>query len=352
MYKKILQAEICLGLFLLFSCGGKEKQPQNQQNKPIAVSVMIAKPSTTVSFYEANGTVLAMEAIDVYPEISGRITYLNILEGEKVSAGTILAKINNADLTAQLTGAKAQLVLAEKNKSRLEQLFVEKALAQSEYDAVQTQVVNLKSQVDVLEAQIEKTIIRAPFSGTIGLRNVSNGAYVNQNTLITSLQQRDALKIDFTLPELNARNLKKGDIVKVAIAGAAESVEARVASFESRLDVGSRNWKVRAYLLKADVLPGSFAKVFVPNKNGGNMINIPSSAVIPEARFKKVVLAKNGIAVFSEVITGNRVADSVEVISGINLGDSVVVSGMLYAKPKATLTIKKVFGASVNSNQR
>ena len=82
------------------------------------------------------------------------------------------------------------------------------------------------------------------------------------------------------------------------------------------------------------------------------MINIPSSAVIPEARFKKVVLAKGGIAVFSEVITGNRVADSVEVISGINMGDSVVVSGMLYAKPKATLNIKKVFGATVNSNQR
>ena len=350
MYKKILEAEIYLGLFLLFSCGGKEKQPQNQQNKPIAVSVMIAKPSTTVSFYEANGTVLAMEAIDVYPEISGRINYLNIQEGEKVIAGTILAKINNADLTAQLTGAKAQLLLAEKNKARLEQLFSEKAVAQSEYDAVQTQVVNLKSQVDVLEAQIEKTIIRAPFSGTIGLRNVSNGAYVNQNTMITSLQQRDALKIDFTLPELNARNLKKGDIVKVAIAS--ESVDARVASFESKLDVGSRNWKVRAYLLKADALPGSFAKVFVPNKNGGNIINIPSSAVIPEARFKKVVLAKNGIAVFSEVITGNRVDDSVEVISGINMGDSVVVSGMLYAKPKATLNIKKVFGATVNSNQR
>jgi len=352
MYQKKLRPGTVLGILFLFSCGGKEQQPQNQKNKPVSVNVMIAKPSATISFYEASGTIMAMEAIDIFPEISGRITYLNIQEGEKVSAGTILAKINNADLMAQLNGAKSQLQLAEKNKARLEQLFAEKALAQSEYDAAQTQVVNLKSQVDVLEAQIEKTIIRAPFSGTIGLRNVSNGAFVNQNTLITSLQQRDALKVDFTLPELNARNLKKGEIVNVEIPGSTELAEAKITSFESKLDIGSRNWKVRAYLLKADALPGSFAKVFVPNKNGGNMINIPSSAVIPEARFKKVVLAKNGIAVFSEVVTGNRVADSVEVISGINMGDSVVVSGMLYAKPKATLNIKKVFGATVNSNQR
>lgn len=312
---------------------------------------MIAKPSSTASFYEANGTVLAMEAIDVFPEISGRITYLNINEGEKVSAGTVLAKINNADLTAQLIGVKAQLELAEKNKSRLEQLFSEKALAQSEYDAVQTQVVNLKAQVSVLEAQIEKTIIRAPFSGTIGLRNVSTGAYVNQNTLITSLQQRDALKVDFTLPEFNARNLKKGDIVKVEIPGEEETIEARIASFESKVDVGSRNWKVRGYLLKPGALPGSFAKVFVPNKIAGNVINIPSSAVIPEARFKKVVLSKGGKAIFSEVVTGNRVADSVQVLSGIAVGDSVVVSGMLYAKPKADLNIKKVYGSNVKTSK-
>ena len=352
MYKKILMASYCLSLLFFISCGGKEKQPQTQQKKPITVSVMIAKPSNTISFYEASGTVLAMEAIDVFPEISGRITYLNIQEGEKVSAGTVLAKINNADLMAQLAGARAQLQLAEKNKTRLEQLFSEKALAQSEYDAVQTQVLSLKAQVDVLEAQIEKTIIRAPFSGTIGLRNISNGAFVNQSTLITSLQQREALKIDFTLPEINARNLKKGDIVKVQISGGEKSVEAKIASFESKIDVGSRNWKVRAYLLDANALPGSFAKVLVPNKNAGIAINIPSSAVIPEARFKKVVLAKGGMAVFSEVVTGNRIADSVEVISGIEIGDSVVVSGMLYAKPKATLNIKKVFGSKVNTSQR
>jgi len=352
MYHIIKQAAYFVSLLFLFSCGGNEKQAPSQQNKPVSVSVMIAKPSNTVSFYEASGTVLAMEAIDVFPEISGRITYLNIQEGERVSAGTILAKINNADLLAQLTGAKAQLQLAEKNKSRLDQLFSEKALAQSEYDAVQTQVVNLKAQVDVLDAQIEKTIIRAPFSGTIGLRNVSNGAFVTQSTLITSLQQRDALKIDFTLPEINARNLKKGDVVKVEIPGDDEMTEARITSFESKLDVGSRNWKVRAYLLQATALPGSFAKVFVPNKNAGSVITIPSSAVIPEARLKKVVLSKSGQAFFAEVITGNRAGDSVQVISGIAIGDSVVVSGMMYAKPKAMLSIKKVFGIPITAPQR
>jgi len=166
------------------------------------------------------------------------------------------------------------------------------------------------------------------------------------------LQQRDALKIDFTLPEINARNLKKGDVVKVEIPGDDEMTEARITSFESKLDVGSRNWKVRAYLLQATALPGSFAKVFVPNKNTGSVITIPSSAVIPEARLKKVVLSKSGQAFFAEVITGNRAGDSVQVISGIAIGDSVVVSGMMYAKPKAMLTIKKVFGLPITAPQR
>jgi membrane fusion protein, multidrug efflux system len=346
MFIKSPVAVFLFGLLFMFSCGNKDKLAQGPQNKPISVNVMIAKASNTVSFYEASGSIMAMEAIDVYPEVSGRITYLNIPEGEKVNAGTILAKVNNADLLAQLSGAKAQLKLAEQNKIRLERLFSEKALSQSEYDAAVTQVVNLNSQVDVLEAQIEKTIIRAPFNGTVGLRNISNGAFVTQSTKITSLQQRDALKVDFTLPEHNARNLKKGDFVKVQIQGDDEMLEARIASFESKAETGSRNWKVRAYLIQGDALPGSFAKVFVPNKNAENVINVPSSAVIPEARFKKVVLAKNGQAYFAEVTTGNRMNDTIEVISGINVGDSIVVSGMMYAKPKALLSIKKIVGTN------
>jgi membrane fusion protein (multidrug efflux system) len=331
---------LACSIILFASCSEAAKDTKSKQKPPAKVDVMIAENMEFPKSIEVNGTVLSNEMVELHPEVSGRLIFLNIPDGTKVQQGTILARINDADLQAQLEQQKAQLNLAKKNEQRLQTLLQINGVNQADYDAAANQVTSLQANVKVVIAQIEKTVIRAPFSGTLGLRLVSPGAYVTPQTLIGTLQQIDKIKIDFSVPETYASLVKVGNSITIQTNESNQKLTAKISAIEPQINTSTRNIKVRAILENGLINPGTYVKVQLNQK--GNGIVIPTNAIIPDAFANQVVVIKNGKAEFKNVETGVRTPDIIELVSGVEIGDSIVVSGILNVRANEKVVIKKV----------
>jgi len=321
--------------------------PQNDKAKtpnaapPPIVDVLVASTQTLSNEIQANGTVVANEFVELHPEASGRLIYLNVPEGTYITAGTIIARVNDADLKAQLEKTKVQLELAQKTEERYKELLKANGINQSDYDAALNTVNGLKADIDYNQALLEKTVLRAPFNGIMGLRQVSLGAYVSPSTLIATLQQLDKIKIDFTVPEEYHAIIKKGAIVDVDIDASKQTkAKAQIIAVEPQINQLSRNLIVRAILLNAKANPGGFVKVSINNGVDKKAIMVPTNSLIPNDKDNQIVLVKDGKARFVNVGTGARKANNVEITSGVKEGDTVVVTGVLFARPKLPLRIR------------
>ncbi|MBK6967457.1 MAG: efflux RND transporter periplasmic adaptor subunit [Bacteroidales bacterium] len=338
---RILLIPGILILLTIASCkNGKSDLADKKGKPPVTVDVIVAAKTDISSDIEVNGTVLSEEMIELRPEVSGRLTYLNIPDGAVVAAGAILARINDADLQAQLQQQKVQLELAEKTEKRLNQLLTANGVDQATYDAALSQVNLYNANINVLKAQIDKTVIRAPFSGRLGLRLVSEGAYVSPSTTIGTLQQTDRIKIDFSVPETYADLLKVGRTIAVKATSSGEEMLATVSAVEPQISTATRNIKVRARLNGGMISPGSFVKVILNKSSNG--IVVPTNAIIPDAMSNLVVLVKDGKATFQPVETGIRDNNGIEITKGLQVGDTVIVSGVLFVRPNGPVKIRSV----------
>ncbi|MDE3235074.1 MAG: efflux RND transporter periplasmic adaptor subunit [Bacteroidota bacterium] len=331
-------------VFSIASCKSKQEgAPQKNTSNATMVDVIVAQPKTIENKIEANGTVVANEYVELRPEVSGRLTYLNVPEGKFVEKGTLIAKVFDEDLQAQLAKTKVLLDLAEKNEVRLRKLLAVNGANQSDYDAALGAVNGYKADIAYTQSLIEKTIIKAPFSGVVGLRLVSPGAYVSPATLIATIQQVDKIKVDFTIPEQYASIIKKGASVDIETDALKQiKTKAIIIATEPQITASSRNLKVRALMQDGNINPGAFVKVYVQASKDSKAIMVPTGCIIPDDMNKQLVLVKNGKARFVNVKTGVREADNVEIISGVNPGDSVVVTGVLFARPNAALKVRSV----------
>lgn len=331
----------------LFSC--QRKTERIKDKLPVEVDVIIAEKVHFPTSIEVNGASLSEEMIELHPEISGRLTYLNIPDGVTVKEGTILAKINDADLQAQLEQQKVQFDLAHKTEQRLKELLTVNGVNQSDYDAALSQVNSINANIKVLDAQIDKTIVRAAFSGKLGLRMVSPGAYVTPQTLLGTLQQSDKIKIDFTVPEFYVSLAIVGNTISIQTNQSDDNQTAVITAVEPQINVETRNIKVRARLKSGNISPGTFVKVLLNKDEEG--IVVPSNALIPDAGSNQVILIKNRKAIFVKVETAIRNADVVELSNGVNSGDTIVVSGVLFVRPNAFVKVRNVRTQSFASGQ-
>lgn len=335
------------GLVLIIfgtACGGKaDASAAKPAAAPVEADITIIKKEPFTYGIEANGSVLANEFVELKPEMNGRLVQLNINEGNHVSEGALLAKIYDEDLQAQLRKYQSQLDIADKTVQRFKKLLDVNGLNQQEYDQAVSVADGLRADIDFTKAQIRKTEVRAPFSGLIGLRSVSPGAYVSQAQVLATLQQVNNLKVDFVLPEGQMSSIKNGMEVSVKTAQGKEH-KAKVIAIEPQINAGTRNVKVRAIIQdKADdVSPGSFVVIGISDGNSDGSILIPTSAIVPESRSKKVALIKNGVVQMQEIETGYRTADKAVVTSGLNVGDTIALSGILFLKPGAPITVRSV----------
>ncbi len=332
-------------VILSFSCKSNKADDKNKNQTivvPINVDIVIAAPKSVTNTVETNGNVLSNELLEIHPETSGRLIYLNIPEGKMVSEGTVLARINDADLQAQLLKSKVQLELAKKTEERLKKLLLINGINQTDYDVALSNLNNLKADIEIIKAQIDKTIIKAPFNGVLGLRNISPGAFVTNQTIISTLQQINKVKIDFTVPEQYTSLVFKGSIVEVVSNTSNIKMYATVIASEPEINSNTRNLKVRAFLNNGNLQAGSFVKIVIKSNANNKSIFIPTNAIIPDADSKKLVVVKDGKGKYVPVETGLRTATSVEITKGINVGDSVIVTGVLFVKNNAFVKVKKV----------
>lgn len=332
-------------IVLLVQCKSKvdKKSDSPKETPPVLVDIMIAEKQPISNLIEANGTVIANEFVELRPEVSGRLTYLNFPEGKNIEKGTVVARVNDADLNAQIAKSKVQLDLAQKTVDRYKHLLDINGLNQADYDAALNQVNSLKADIVYTQALIDKTVIRAPFSGVAGLRQVSPGAYVTPATVIATLQQTQQVKIDFTLPDIYGNVIRNGSVIDVELdAATKEKGKALIIATEPGANTDTRNLKVRAILKGGKVNPGAFVKVFIDEGKERASVKVPANCIIPDDRNNQVVVMKDGRANFVNIKTGVREANSVEIISGIEPGDSVVVTGVLFARPKSKLKVRSV----------
>jgi len=332
---------------LIFSaCREKADAAKNgkpQGNQPVIVDVIVASPRSIDNVVEANGTVVANEYVELHPEISGRIIYLNVPEGAFVEKGTVIARINDADLQATLEKSKVQLDLYQKTEERDRKLLDIQGINQADYDLAVNNVNSTKADIAYTQAQIDKTVIRAPFSGVVGLRQVSPGAYVTPASIIATVQQLDKIKVDFTLPEQYSSVIKKGSLVDVEVDAASKTHrKGLIIATEPQINQTSRNLKVRAILQEGKGHPGAFVKVYIDAGADKQAVMVPTNCIIPEDINNQLILVKGGKAKFVKVQTGVREANNVEITKGVSPGDTVVVTGVLFARPNAPLHVRSV----------
>lgn len=337
---------VFLSLLSLSSC--KEKadaavKGKSQANQPTIVDVIVAVPRSIQNQIEANGSVVANEYVELHPEISGRIVYLNVPEGAHVAAGTVIARINDADLQATLEKSKALLELYKKTEERERKLLDINGINEADYDLAVSNVNSTRADIDYTQAQLDKTIIRAPFDGVVGLRQVSPGAYVTPANIIATVQQLDKIKVDFTLPEQYTSVIRKGGLVDIQVDAASNTHrKGLIIATEPQINLSSRNLKVRALLQDGQGHPGAFVKVFVDAGVDKKAIMVPTNCIIPEDKNNQVIIVKQGKAQLVNVTTGVREANNIEITKGLNSGDTIVVTGVLFARPNSPLTIRNV----------
>jgi membrane fusion protein (multidrug efflux system) len=308
---------------------------------PVAIDAWIATPSPLEGQLEVNGTLVAPAFAELRPEVAGRITTLTLPEGREVREGTLIAQLFDDDLRAQYRKTEAQLNIARQTVKRLSSLLEVKGVNQQEYDQALAQMQSLEADLDFVKAQLRKTQILAPFTGTLGLRQVSLGAYITPQTIVTTIRQTNALFVDFNVPEVEASLIKRGSTVEVEVDGVGKR-RATIEAFESQIDATSRNLRVRAIIREgvAGLQPGAFARVYLPRATNTNAYLLPSGAFIPDTRDKKVFVVRGGKAKPQVVRTGQRLRDRVEVLEGLQTGDTVAVSGILYLRPDAPVQVR------------
>ncbi|MBK8428942.1 MAG: efflux RND transporter periplasmic adaptor subunit [Lewinellaceae bacterium] len=308
-----------------------------------AVEGYTVKPSVLTENVTTSGSILAAEETELHPESSGRVVRLNLPEGRSVRKGELLLKIFDEDLKSQLRKLETQIKQAEITEQRLADLLKVKGVSQQEYDLAVLQTQTLRSEMELTKINIDKTELRAPYDGIIGLRNISPGAYVTPATAVTVLRSATALKLDFSVPEKYSRLLRSGQTVTFKVEGSAADYTAVVQATEQSIQADSRNLRVRALVRNGKgLLPGSFAEVNLALGEKQKALLIPNQAVIPQARDKKVIVSKGGKAQFVTIKTGVRQAGMIEITEGLQIGDTICTTGILFLRPGSAVTFSKV----------
>jgi membrane fusion protein (multidrug efflux system) len=228
-----------------------------------------------------------------------------------------------------------QLQIAKKTQERQDELLKIGGISQQDYDLSILSVSTIQADMQILQASINKTIIRAPFDGKIGFKNISIGAYITPVTVITTIRQVNKLKLEFSVPEKYTPKIKVGNNITFTTEATNKKYNAKIIATESGITLENRSLKVHAIVENTDknITAGSFAKVIFDMGDNKNAIMVPSQAIIPQARDKKVIVYRNGIADFNTVVTGTRDSSKVEILSGLSIGDTIITTGLLSIEP-------------------
>ncbi len=315
---------------LLAGCGGTNGEAAPER-PPMTVQTVVLQPRPLDHALIVTGTLLANEEVELMSEMAGRVTHIGFEEGGTVSAGQVLLRINDDDLQAELRQVEANLQVARDDEERKEKLLEVSGISREAFDASAAVRVGLEAQADLLKARIARTVVRAPFSGAIGLRNVSPGGYLAIGAPIAHLRQLSPIKIEFALPERSGRQLKAGAPITFTLEGDPTVYEATVYAVEPGVDATNRTVSVRARHPNTDgkLVPGSFARVEVALESIPEALTVPTESIMPDIEGQKVFVLRDGKVTSQRVDVGIRLPKAVQLTSGVQAGDTVLVTGLL-----------------------
>ncbi len=342
--KKIKQSIFVIGLVLaITSCGNDEAEKSGGLANALQVEAYKVIPQPFNNELITTANLIAEEQVELMAPMAGQVLAIYFKEGERVTKGQTLVRLDDRSWKAQLVGVKAELEAAQKDYTRKKELLAVEGSSQEEVDNAFSKVEILKSQQQQLQVNIDLANVSAPFSGQLGMRDFSEGAFLKQGDIITTLSANNQLKVDFTIAQMHTKSIEINKPVLVLIAN--DTIEANVYAINPIIDAQTRTLNVRALLnQKADkkIKPGTFAEVLIATGMLENAILIPTQAVIPSINEQTVYVSKNGKAVRKVIQMGNRNADNVHVLEGLSVGDTVITTGLLHIKEGMDLKIQSI----------
>jgi membrane fusion protein (multidrug efflux system) len=324
------------------SAESEKNDKKGDKKPPLTVTAIVVSSKDFSNAISLSGSIEANENVEIRSEVSGIVEKISFSEGTNVSKGQVLLKVNDIELRAQLSQAFTKQKLASENERRAKLLLQKEAISQEEYDIASAEFRSLKAQTQLIQAQIAKTTIRAPFSGKIGLRNISPGTYVTPTTIITKLVSSSQVKISFSIPEKYASEIENNASILFTIPNNPQKFTAKIYAIEPEIETATRTLKIRAIADNSNgkLLPGTFATIELSLKNIKDAIVIPTEAVVPIQNGKVVYIANNGKAKEVKIETLARTSKDVVVTSGIKSGDTLLTSGVMALKDEAEIKVK------------
>ncbi|HEY2648459.1 MAG TPA: efflux RND transporter periplasmic adaptor subunit [Puia sp.] len=301
----------------------------------IPVDGYIVKPAVLKDELEITGTLKSNQEVDIVSELPRKIIRVNVKDGASVVSGQLLFEMDNADLLAQLEKLQQQAKLARLNEERLRDLIQHEAVVQQDYDQAFTNLKVLEAQITELQVALNKTRIRAPFGGQLGIVNVYPGAVVSANTILTHIQDNSQVKLDFHVPEKYAQTITTGSAQKFTVASDSRQYTAIVIAREAGVDQNTRTLLIRAVSQNPGkvLLAGQSARLQLSLHSSADALMVSSQALIPSSQGYSVYTVKSNQVQLSAIEIGQRGPYTVEVLHGLNKGDTVVTSNLLRLMP-------------------
>jgi membrane fusion protein (multidrug efflux system) len=299
-------------------------------NQKVSVEAATATATSSSTDLRAIGSLQSDESVQIASEIAGRVTELPFSEGGTVKAGDVLVKLDDALVQAEVSDTQARYELATGNLGRANTLAKSGNVTERARDEATANSETARAALELAKVRLSKHIIRAPFSGVVGIRKVSPGAYVAVGQPIVNLEKIDTLKVEFKLPELFLSQIKVGQEVEVEVdALPGKTFPGTIYAIDPQVDVNGRALAIRAKLPNPDLVlrPGLFVRIVVKGVAKRNVLVVPESAIVPRGADKIVFSVENGQAIETKVTLGARKDGLVEVLDGLKPDAVVVTAG-------------------------
>lgn len=337
--------ETSKGSSAAMSKGAPGKGPGGRGDKTYAVEGYIAKYHNASNSFQTMATLEAMNSVELTASTNGRLEKLYAKDGAKVQKGALLAKIDDSELKAQLKQAESSQQLAKQKMDRTKGLVEKNAATQADLESAEATLKSADASVELIKAQIAKTEVRAPFSGTLGFVNVSVGAWLTTGTSICTLSEVDKLKAKFALPQRYATTLKVGDPITMNDEEREVKKTGKVSALDATISESSRTRQILVTVnnAKGDFIAGGFVKVNVELSSGmTKTIPVPAEAITLDKDGAYVYVVREGKATVKNVETGLRTPIAVDVVSGLEEGDTVITSGLISMRNGTSVRIRQI----------
>lgn len=308
------------------SSGGSERGGYDAATKVIA---RVVQRERLIDEIQALGTAKANESIEITPRVSSVVTRVAFQEGQLVQMGELLIELENSDLLAELAVAQASLSESTSIYNRSRSLIDTQAISASSLEQLQAAMHVDQAEVEAARARLAHTVIRAPFTGRVGLRRISPGGFVDTSTVITTLDDTDTMKLDFSIPETFLTAVAEGmGIAASSLVYPGRTFAGKVASVDTRLDPVTRSIQIRAVIPNSEGLlkPGMFMTVNL-QRDRGEVLVAPEESIVPEGGQQYVYLVQDGVARKQPVSLGRRIPGSVEILDGLSPNDMIITKG-------------------------